>query len=501
MVTTYLIAIIIDREEDIWNTLALAAFLILIFSPSSLFDISFQLSFISVAAILYFTPIFSAPFFHPPRDNLEPPPPWWVKAIRRGALFSTVTISAIIGTAPLVALYFHRVSPWGFLTNLIIIPLVGFLVVPCGLLASLLLFIFQPLAVFIAHILQPFIMLSIFIVETFNQLPYADYRTVTPTLLEIALFYMGALLLVNIKKSSKVRYALALVIIIFICNQGFWYYRNNLSPLMRITSIDVGQSESTLIQFPHGETMLIDGGGFYDSSFDIGEMVVAPLLWKKKIRTIDYLVLSHPHPDHLNGLISIAKIFKAKEFWTNGEEVTTGTFKKLEQIIEEKGIKKLIINRELPNREINGVLLEFLHPPKPSLYDINSNDHTIINDHSLVIRLTYESISMLFTGDISREAEREIITTAPDLKCTILKVPHHGSTTSSSVAFLKKVQPQIAIFSLGFQNIFNFPSKKVIERYQDMGSHIFRTDRDGAISIETDGSHVLIKTFFGRKIN
>jgi len=168
MVTTYLIAIIIDREEDIWNTLALAAFLILIFSPSSLFDISFQLSFISVAAILYFTPKFSAPFFQPPRDIPEPPPPWWKKTIRRVALFSMVTISAIIGTAPLVALYFHRVSPWGFLTNIFIIPLVGFLVVPCGLLASLLLFICHPLAVFIAHILQPFIKLSVFIVEIFQ---------------------------------------------------------------------------------------------------------------------------------------------------------------------------------------------------------------------------------------------------------------------------------------------------------------------------------------------
>jgi len=499
MVTTYLIAIIIDRQEDIWNTLALAAFLILIFSPSSLFDISFQLSFISVAAILYFTPRFSALFFQPSRDILEPPSPWWKKVIRRSGLFSMVTVSAIVGTAPLVALYFHRVSPWGFLTNLVIIPLVGFLVVPCGLLASLLLFICQPLAVFIAHILQPFIKLSIFIVKIFNQLPYADYRTVTPTLLEIALFYLGVLLLVNIRKSRKVRYALALVTIIFICNQGFWYYRNNLSPLLRITSIDVGQSESTLIQLPHGATMLIDGGGFYESSFDTGERIVAPLLWKKKISTIDYLVLSHPHPDHLNGLLSIAKIFKVKEFWTTGYEVSTAPLKELEQIIEEKGIKKLTLHRESPNRKINGVLLEFLHPPKTSLYDIKSNYHTSINNHSLTLRLTYQSISMLFTGDISREAERELITTAPDLKSTILKVPHHGSATSSSLPFLKQVQPQIAIFSLGFQNIFNFPSKKVFERYQDMGSQILRTDQDGAITIETDGSHILIKTFPGRE--
>jgi len=261
-----------------------------------------------------------------------------------------------------------------------------------------------------------------------------------------------------------------------------------------------GRGESTLIQLPHGATMLIDGGGFYASSFDIGEKIVAPLLWGKKIRKIDYLVLSHPHPDHLNGLLSIAKNFEVKEFWTNGEGVSTAPFKELEKIIEGKGIKKIIIHREHPDRTINGVLFEFLHPPTPSLYDINSNYHTRINNHSLVIRFTYQSISMLFTGDISREAEREIVTTTPDIKCTILKVPHHGSATSSSLSFLKKVQPQIAVFSLGFQNIFNLPSKEIIERYQDMGSHIFRTDQDGAITIDTDGSNVLIKTFFGREL-
>ncbi|MCK5257274.1 MAG: DNA internalization-related competence protein ComEC/Rec2, partial [Deltaproteobacteria bacterium] len=492
MVITYLTAIIIGREEDLWNTLAVAAFLILVFSPSSLFDISFQLSFISVVSILYLTPRFSTPLFQHSKDPLEPPPPWWKKIARRITLFLIVTISAIIGTAPLAAFYFNRFSPWGFLTNLVIIPLVGFLVVPLGLLASFSLFLFQPLAIFIAYIMQPLITLSTSIVELFNHLPYADYRTTTPTLLEIALFYLGIVFLINIKKSKKARYGLALVLIVFFSNQGFWYYQNKLSPLLRITSIDVGQGESTLVQFPKGATMLIDGGGFYDNSFDIGEKVVAPLIWKKKIKHIDYLVLSHPQSDHLNGLVSIVKNFKIKEVWTNGEKANTEIFKEFEKTIAEKGIKHLIINREHPDRNINGVLIEYLHPPKPP-YTINY--HSRVNNHSLVIRLTYKDINMLFTGDIYQEAERELINTTPNLASTILKVPHHGSSTSSSPAFLKQVQPEFAIMNLGFKNIFHLPSRKVLKRYQDQGCQIFRTDQDGAITIETDGSEIRIKTF------
>lgn len=498
MVSTYLIAIIIGREEDLWNTLALAAFLILIFSPPSLFDISFQLSFISVISIIYFTPRFSAPLFQT-HDPLEPPAKWWKKILTRIILFLLVTISAIIGTAPLVAYYFHRISPCGIFTNIIIIPLIGFLVVPLGLLASLLLFLYQPLAIFIVHIMQPLIMAANSLVEGFNHLPYTDYRTSIPTLLEIALFYLGMLFLVNIRKSKKIRYGLALVAIIFICNQGFWYCQNRVNPLLRITSVDVGQGESTLIQLPKGSTMLIDGGGFYDNSFDVGEMVVAPLLWKKKIKHIDYLVLSHPHPDHLNGLVFIVNNFKVKEVWTNGEGVNTKPFEEFERTIEEKRIKKLIINRDHPDRKVNGVLIEFLHPSNPPWYDVAKNYHSRINNHSLVIRLTYQDISMLLTGDIHQEAERELISTASNLKTTILKVPHHGSSTSSSLNFIKQVQPRIALLSLGFKNIFHLPSNKVIKRYQDQGCQILRTDQDGAITIETDGSDIRIKTFLERE--
>ena len=460
MVIAYLLAIIIGRQEDLWNTLALAAFIILTFSPSSLFDISFQLSFISVMAILYLTPRLSGFLFQHTPDPLAGKPPWWKKTARKIALFLMVTISALLGTAPVVAFYFHRFSPWGWLTNLIIIPLIGFLVVPLGLLTSLLVFLFQPLAIYTAHMMEALIGISLSLINVCTTLPYADYRTATPTLFEMGLFYLGVFCLVMLKQSSKARYGLVLVALAFMVNHSFWYYQNGGNPLLRITSLDVGQGEATLVQFPRGKTMLIDGGGFYDNSFDLGEKVVAPALWKKKIKHIDVVVLSHPHPDHVNGLVSIVKNFTVREVWTNGEKVRSEAFEEFERTIANKGIRKLVLSREVGHRTINGVGVEVLHPPASPRHSPSKSYSKELNNHSLVLRLTYKDISLLLTGDISREVERDLMQTAPCLKSTILKVPHHGSATSSSSAFLKAVQPEIALLSLGYENSFHLPQPR-----------------------------------------
>jgi competence protein ComEC len=278
-------------------------------------------------------------------------------------------------------------------------------------------------------------------------------------------------------------------------NQSFWYYQNTGNSHLRITSFDVGQGEATLVQLPHGKTMLIDGGGFYNNSFDLGEKVVAPALWKKKIKHIDIVVLSHPHPDHLNGLVYIVKNFTIQEVWTNGEKVRSEPFEEFVRTIVKKGIKKFVLTREVAHRTVNGVGVEVLHPPASPRHNPSKRYPEDINNHSLVIRLTYKDITLLLTGDISREVERDLIQTVPYLKSTILKVPHHGSATSSSSAFLKQVQPEIALLSLGYANIFHLPHPDVLKRYHDQGCQLYRTDRDGAITIESDGSSIRIKTF------
>jgi competence protein ComEC len=495
MVTTYLTSIIIDRQDDLWNTLSLAALLILIFSPAALFDISFQLSFVSVMAILSIAPPCSSLLFQHTHDPLEPATPWWKDTARRIVLFLIITTAAMIGTAPIVCLYFNRLTPWGLVTNLLIIPLVGFLIVPLGLLTAFFVFLFQPLAICGTYLMQALITLSLAIVEFFSTLPYADFRTTTPTLLEIVLFYTAIICIIQLGKVKMARWGFLLISVALIADQSLWYYQLRLSPLLRITAIDVGQGEASLVQLPHGKTMLIDGGGFSRSSFDIGEKVVAPLLWNKKIKEIDIVVLSHPHPDHLNGLVSLISSFRVKEVWTSGEVVSSEAFEAFEQSIAEKGIRKLIIAGGQPSRTIGNVKIEVLHPPPAAVSGRAKRSHVLINNHSLVLRLVYRDISILFTGDIYESAEGELMERNQNLESTILKVPHHGSKTSSSLPFLKAVRPSIAILSVGYNNLFRLPNPNVIKRYQDQGCKLLRTDRDGAISIETDGSTIRLKTF------
>ena len=236
-----------------------------------------------------------------------------------------------------------------------------------------------------------------------------------------------------------------------------------------------------LLQLPKGKTMLIDGGGSYDNSFDIGGMVVAPLLWKKKIKHIDVLVLSHPHPDHLNGLISVIMLFSVGEVWTNGESIDSEAFMAFKSLLAERGIRTAIITRSHPHRCINGVMIEFLHPGMRAIDRPVTGTDERINNNSLVFRLAYRQVSILLTGDICTEDEAEIMAAFPGLRSTVLKVPHHGSGTSSSKPFLEMLRPRIALLSVGSGNSFRLPHPDVVKRYEDAGSRIFRTDRDGAI--------------------
>ncbi len=496
MVIAYLVSIIIDRQDDLWNTLALAAFLILIVSPSSLFDCSFQLSFMSVAAILYLNPRLSARLGKIsatfPRERKR----WYHAPLARILSVLAVTLSATIGTAPLVAFYFNRCSPWGIPANLIVVPLTGFLVVPLGLTTSVLCFVSAPLAMLTGRIMDVLIKLSNAVVGFFSALPYADYRVSTPTLPEMIIYYSGILLAVNCRRSVWARYAMVLVTAALIGDAGYWYYQSHLNPRLRITAIDVGQGESSLLQFPGGKTMLVDGGGFHQSDFDTGEMVVAPLLWRKKISKIDLLVLSHPHPDHLNGLVSVVKNFDIGEVWTNGEAIDSEAYKEFVSLIAERKIKQMVIARGQPSRAVDGVLIEFLHPdgirPDPS----SGRRRDRINNNSLVLRIIFHEASILFTGDIGAADESEIIALYPGLTCTILKIPHHGSATSSSQAFLRMLGPRIAILSVGSNNSFKLPHPDVIARYEAAGCRILRTDKHGAVYLETDGCSLMkIKTY------
>jgi competence protein ComEC len=494
MVVTFFFSILLNRERNLLHTWALAAFLILLFSPPSLFDVSFQLSFLAVLSILYLVPRILQEFKQEGIPLLLKTA--WKKNILKYVMLSLlVTGVAILGTAPFVALHFNRFSPIGFITNLFIIPWVGFLIVPLSLTASIFSFFFTPLATFLININGSITLILLRVLAFFASIPYASFFISTPTAFEIILFYLLLFSVVHLPKRRRVRYLFAGLCILFVLDLTFWNLKGLLQKNLIVTFIDVGHGDSILLEFPRGKRMLIDGGGLYEDRFDIGKNVIAPFLWKKKIRRIDILVLTHPDPDHFKGLKFIASQFSIGQFWDNGHKGDSASYRQLEETVSSKKIERLSLNEGSPTQMINGVEIFFLNPPVLNSVQKKSRSLVDLNNSSLVMKLNFKNVSILLPGDIGKEAEERMLRKGYPLKADILKFPHHGSFSSSSPLFLQRVKPFYAILSVGERNIGRLPHPEVIKRYQQLDSRIFRTDKHGAITVITDGEKIEVKPF------
>ncbi|HID29892.1 MAG TPA: DNA internalization-related competence protein ComEC/Rec2, partial [Desulfobacterales bacterium] len=487
MVTVFLVALLFEREKDPVNTLALAALVILIIGPTALFEISFQLSFAAVFAILYV--LEHLPFVGALRRSP-------ITLSKRFGLFLLVSSAAILGTLPITLHYFNQTSLIGIFTNCVMVPVIGFLVVPLGLLAVLSLPVSATLALWIMKgatiILEGGMGVAVF----FSQWPFAAIKTVTPSLVEIGLYYALAWALFNWRRAGRARLLLIGLALAVLADTGYWVSERYGRSELRMTVVDVGQGSSALMELPGGTCILADGGGFYDNRFDVGAWVVGPFLWRKKIATVDILVLSHPDPDHLNGLLFIARHFNVREVWMNQEHADSAVYRDFLQNLSEKNIRVVGLKDLVRPRMIDGVRFEVLYPPVDFLERKEEDCWRTRNNNSLVLRVSFQDVSFLVPGDIEAVAEKELTSLASTaLKSNVLLVPHHGSHGSSTPVFLKRVSPDIAVISAGWMNLFGFPHRKTLERYQAQGCQIFRTDRHGAVTITTDGKRVDVKPF------
>jgi len=201
-------------------------------------------------------------------------------------------------------------------------------------------------------------------------------------------------------------------------------------------------------------------------------------------------VLSHPHPDHLNGLLYILEHFKVREVWSNGDEEDSDAYRTFRRIMEDKKIPHRIMTKDSGTATIGGATVRVLHPA-----GVRAGDALDANDRSIVLKITYGDVSLLLPGDISETAESLLIGRKANLKSNILLVPHHGSFYSSSLPFIRKVRPETVVISCGAGNVMRLPHPGVLERYRQLGARIFRTDRDGAVRIETDGREIRSRVF------
>jgi competence protein ComEC len=233
--------------------------------------------------------------------------------------------------------------------------------------------------------------------------------------------------------------------------------------------------------------MVIDGGGFASEDFEVGQAILAPFLWNRKIGRVDILVMSHPQLDHYGGLRFLVERFSPREFWFNGEQAQGERFQRLLSALDRAGVTRRVLCRETPEMHLAQVRVHVLHPPcQPAGFDTNNA--------SLVLRLSYGGIDLLFTGDIEAEGEHALLSANSTLASEILKVPHHGSRTSSSKAFVQAAAPQVAVASLGEHNRFAFPAAEVVQRYAEQGSWFLRTDQAGAVTMVSDGRSYRVET-------
>jgi len=493
MVLCFLWMLLLEREKDLYDALGFAAFAILGISPAALFDISFQLSFLSVLGIVYLVPRFQEYLaLFRKKDSgipsLEGRSPWRKKIIAYGELSILTSLAAILATGPLVSTYFNRISVIGVLSNLLLVPLMGLGGTLLSLLSAFGLFLIPAFAEQVM-ILNGWLMeMALFCVSFFSQIPQAQFRMSTPTIPEVLILYGLLLFGANLKRWRGALWGVGALAAVWAVLQVYDLYTERTNPELTVTFLDVGQADAAVIHFPGGKTMVIDGGGTPDGNFDPGERIVAPYLWKKKRKSIDIMVNSHSHPDHVQGLLYLLEHFSVGEVWSNGIVGADSMWG--EKFVDQAGERLIVMGREERPREINGVRIEFLHPPQSPQREIFGKE----NDDSLVIRLVYGNVSFLFPGDIEAAAEEDLVKSGLPLRSTVIKAPHHGSRSSSTPSFLERVRPQYVLFPVrGGKS--GLPNPKVIERYESLGAKVYRSDRDGAVTFTTDGKNLKVETF------
>ena len=491
MTVAYIAALLFNRERDLYHATALASLVILTTQPPALFGASFQLSFVSVLGIVFFTPKLLS--LLPRKDELlqKLESPLWRKLKYQPIVFVVVTFSAMLATGPLVAYHFSFFSLSGLVANLLIVPLAGFLIVVLGLLGVLLIPFSSFVAGFVFYLSGLLSNITIKIAAFLASISGSCFLIPTPTLLDVVLFYLFILALFCWKfygLSKKILLVSLCLLVVTFCYNHFPIKPQGLL----ITFIDVGQGDSALVRFPGGKTMLIDGGGFPRGDFDTGKNIVAPFLLRQGVWRIDYLVLTHPHPDHCCGLRYIAKNFSIREFWTNGDTVDDLCFQELGKALNKKKVVIRKLSGSSPRLLIQRVRIEILHPPHAYSGPGQEVDARL-NNKSLVIKFSYGSIRFLFAGDIDMNAENVLLSAEKDLSADVLKMPHHGSLTSNSISFISSVGPQVAVCSVGFRNPFNLPHPSVLRRFQKKGCAVYRTDLAGAVAMATDGKELRVQ--------
>ena len=467
MLTVFALALVAERERDSINTLLFAAFILVAINPPTLFDVSFQLSFLSLWGILV-----AAPVIIKCTASVN-------SAMLRGLIqFVAASVAASCSTLLPVLFVFKVASFNGILTNFLIVPLQGYGAVLTG-------FIALPLAVLLPSFASLLLWPAAKLVAISNQfimwcsgLPVLTFHGVTGWDMFFFLLFMTCITFVR----NRLLLAASGVLIPVSAIVLHLYVATATDGRLHITMLSVGQAESMLVRLPDGSTMLVDGGGYlHDTGHDFGQRVMAPALGALQVGRIDRMIATHNHPDHSGGLPFIIKNFEVGEFWS-GTDIA-------DEVQKELNIRK-VPQRKLTAGDVitlpGPVVITVLSPTR-SLRAASGDDESSVNEQSLVFRLAYGAFSMIFCADAGFEAEQRMLSGRNELQSSVLKVGHHGSRYSTSEDFLERVHPGLALISSGAGNRFGLPSVRTVDLLRSKGIPLYRTDRDGTIELVTDG--------------
>ncbi len=474
-----------DQRTSSLNTLALSAICLVAAAPLALTDTGFLLTFGATLGILVGVPRILGALRLPPEG-------WARRALWAPAGLLAASVCAELALLPVAASAFSRVTAAGLILNFVAIPLMTVTQI-AGLLAVAASGVSAAAAAacgHIAHLATSGIVASAHLVDLLPQLA----RRVPPPgpLLTIGYYGGWGLALAAgrwpLARAAGAGLAAATGVALAVgvvsgaggraCPGESW---------VRALFLDVDQADSTLVQFPTGESLLVDAAGVPWGASAVGERVIAPVLWRAGVRRLDYLALTHGDPDHVGGAEAVLRDFRPREVWEGVPVPASGRLRRLQALALARDAAWRTMQAGETLR-IGDARLTVWHPPAPEW-----ERQRVRNDDSLVLEIRHRDVSFVLPGDIGAEVESRLAGVLPPAARRVLKAPHHGSRTSSSAAFLAALDPTVAIVSAGRENRFGHPAPAVVRRYEEAGTVIHRTGRGGAIEVCSDGEDIRVR--------
>ena len=461
----------LGRRPDLLNILGLTALLNLIIDPYALLGPGFQLTYLVLLSIVSWTDLLK---------NYLP-------------TVLIVSLSAQLGSVPITAYFFNQLTPAGLLTNIWAIPLSG-VIVFLGLFIMLLGLISLSAAGVLGFFLVQILRLFRTGMAVTTLLPGAYLEIFSPSVILIfiyyfALFWLATLLrprILPLNEKKRQRYLKVFKICCFLL-AGWLFIIPLFNNTLKITVFDVGQGDSIFLELPNNSYILVDGGDRVGDS-DMGEYVLLPYFRQQGIKNIDFVFITHFHSDHATGIKSILRERNVKYLVLPAGFRSNRLSKEIRKLAQSMGTEIIVANRA-HNLKSGKVIIDIFHP-------CPLNEYVKRNDYSIVKKIEYGDFSLLLTGDLESSGERELLSDYErELESCVLKVGHHGSNTSSTRLFLQAVSPKEAIISVGIDNRYGHPDQKVIDRLQKKQIRKWRTDKQGAIIINTKGTGYEIESF------